>query len=571
MTDTAPEHTASPEDEVWVQVGKYFGPRTGMVQSLSNLAGACFITVYFTFLDDVPKTRFNLIEDALISVILFLFLVLVGWVLYRRWYRDIAVYIKCKIRHRDIDAVLERRAQKKVLNVPVATSAVSMFNWTLAAVIVTVMNVLEPYEGIQDADLVMYSVKLFAGIIFGGLITSATIFFIMESFCRRHLHHFFPQGGLLQVKGVFRLNLRLRIMLTFVFASFIPITDVALVTYEKARMITVADPQEVLSSLGTIICFALLIDLSLAFLLSHLLAKIIVAPVTEMKEAMTRVERGDLHASVRVSDNNELGILGNHFNRMTEGLRDRYQIKKSLAMAREVQQDLLPRKSPDIEGLDIAGNIIYSDETGGDYFDYISPLNPQTPEIGVVVGDVSDHGIPSAILMASTRAFIRQRAALGGDLSTLVNDVNFQFTRDVEDSGRFMTLFFLSIDLTHETLTWVRAGHDAAMIYDPVLDTFDELKGEGVALGVEGEFQFNEYSRQGFGKGQVILMATDGLWEAVNHDGEMFGKQRILQMIRRNAHQSAQKIKRVILDRVQAFSRADVPEDDITLVVIKRT
>lgn len=558
------------KESAWVEVGNAFGVKSGGVQVFANLIGALFTTFYFTFLELLPTPRFNIFEDMMTSVLLFCVLVVIGWSLYRRWHRDIYIYINARTAGEPCDKRLESRVQKKVLNIPFVTSLISLFNWTLAAATVTVLYYLADAGADMTAEQYLYGARLFFGVMIGGTITSATIFFVMENFCRKYMHHFFPKGGMVHIKGVFKLNLRYRIIITFVFASFIPIIDVSLMSYTKAEMMLGQDPQQVLESLGMFISFALFVDLSVAILLSHLLSKIIVHPVTEMKNAMARVEKGDLNARVKVCDNNELGVLGNNFNRMTEGLRDRYHIRQSLALAREVQQDLLPKAPPAVEELDIAGKIIYSDETGGDYYDYIHPIDPASDKIGIVVGDVSEHGIPSAILMASTRAFIRQRAALEGDIATLITDVNYQFTRDVEDSGRFMTLFFISIEYKANLLRWVRAGHDAAILYDPVADNFDMLKGKGVALGINGEYQFSENSQKGFEKGWIIVLATDGLWEAVDADGQMFGKDRIRQIIRETANQSARSINQHIVDAVQAFSRSKVPEDDITLVVIKR-
>ncbi len=571
MPDTADINVMSTQenkiDPTWVQIKKYFTHGSDVVQIFANFVGASFTMFYFRYVDRVSEIKVNFSKDLAVFIIIFVLLVLIVRFIDKRWFQDIAEYIRLKVARQKPEPDLQNRTQKKVLNLPFVNSATTMLAWTLAAFIFPTHYLL--YHGISELST-EFAFRLFIGIFFGGIVTSATIFFLMENYCRKYLHHFFPEGGLVKIKGVFRLNLRFRIMITFVFASFIPITDVAIVSYSKAKMMLVAEPAQVLSSLSVVITFALIVDLSLAFILSHLLARIIVSPVTEMKNAMERVEKGDLSASVNVSDNNELGILGNNFNRMTEGLRDRYHIKQSLALAREVQQDLLPRNAPEIDGLDIAGHIIYSDETGGDYYDYIYPVDAQSQKIGIVVGDVADHGISSAILMASTRAFIRQRAALEGNVSTLINDVNYQFTRDVEDSGRFMTLFFLSIEFGKNSLEWVRAGHDAAILFDPLSETFEELKGKGVALGINSAYKFHENIKHGFEKDQIILLGTDGLWEAINQNGEMFGKNRIRDIIRQNAHKNAREIVNNILESVEAFSKTRVPEDDITLVVVKR-
>jgi sigma-B regulation protein RsbU (phosphoserine phosphatase) len=123
-----------------------------------------------------------------------------------------------------------------------------------------------------------------------------------------------------------------------------------------------------------------------------------------------------------------------------------------------VQQNLLPKENPRIKGLDIAGKSIYCDETGGDYYDFIKLDGGRPANIAIVVGDVSGHGIPSALLMATARAFIRQRAYLPGGLSQIISDVNRQIVGDVEDSGQFMTLFYMTVDQDNRCLEWVRAG-----------------------------------------------------------------------------------------------------------------
>ncbi|MCD4721645.1 MAG: PP2C family protein-serine/threonine phosphatase [Desulfobacula sp.] len=558
------------KDITWVKVGKYLGRMSLFVQILANLTGALFVTLYFMFFDNTSIIYTSLADELLVPMVMTVFLIFIGVTVYRKWFRDIDRYIKLKSMRRHTESALLKTVQRKILNLPFAASMTSLFNWGLASIIMSSMVLFDNGFSNLTTDIWFHVLRTFAGTIIGGIVTVAMIFFIMENFCRKIMPYFFPTGGLVKIKGVFRLSLRLRIMTTFVFASFIPITDLALLSYSKAKEMVGTDPEIILSSLGNLIIFILFVDLSLAMILSHLLSRIIVKPVTEMKNAMEQVEKGNLAASVKVSDNNELGILADNFNKMTEGLRDRYQIKQSLALAGEVQQGLLPEKEPEIEGLDIAGRIIYSDETGGDYYDYIYPTDPAGKKIGIVVGDVSEHGISSALLMASTRAFMRQRVALPGSLASIVNDVNFQFSRDVEDSGRFITLFFLSVEYGKNTLEWVRAGHEPAIFYDSLTDSFEELKGKGIALGIDGDFQYTEYERRGFKAGQMVILETDGLWEARNSKGEMFGKERIRKILKENNAETAREILDNIMESVENYTGSKIPEDDMTLVIVKR-
>ena len=249
--------------------------------------------------------------------------------------------------------------------------------------------------------------------------------------------------------------------------------------------------------------------------------------------------------------------------------KEHRRVREYLSLAMEVQQNLLPKSNPHVEGLDIAGKSIYCDETGGDYYDFLEVGNPGEGKIGVVVGDVADHGIPAALLMATVRALIRQRCSAFGKIDQVVSDVNRQLTNDVKDTGRFMTLFYTEIERPNRIMRWVNAGHEPAMLFDPDADTFSDLNGAGnLALGVFEDARFRE-AQQEIGPGQIILIATDGIWEARNPKGEMFGRGRIQRIIRRNASKSAGDIQNAILNALKRFQKDVKLEDDLTLVIIK--
>lgn len=297
----------------------------------------------------------------------------------------------------------------------------------------------------------------------------------------------------------------------------------------------------------------------------------IIVPVLSINDGANQVAAGNLDVILKPAGSNEISSLMSSFNKMVGGLKHRDQMRRSLEVAKEVQQNLLPAKDPEIEGLDIAGRSVYCDETGGDYFDYLLFDREQGARIGVVIGDVSGHGISSALLMASTRAFLRQRAALPGSTAAIISDVNAQFSRDVAESGSFMSMFYLTIDKGEKCLRWVRAGHDPAVIYDPKLDTLSELKGAGIALGVDEQFQFEENSRTDLREGQIILLGTDGIWEARNPEGEMFGKESMYALLRQNKDRDAAEILTGITEALNDFQRGATIEDDVTLIVIKLT
>ena len=254
---------------------------------------------------------------------------------------------------------------------------------------------------------------------------------------------------------------------------------------------------------------------------------------------------------------------------MAELDREHRKVRQSLSLAMEVQQNLLPGSTPSVKGLDIAGKSVYCDETGGDYYDFLKSARPEASAIRVVVGDVSDHGIPSALLMATARAFIRQRSSRPGSIAEIVTDTNRQLAGDVQDSGRFMTLFYADIDRQTNHMLWLNAGHEPAIIYDPDSDSFEELHGDGnLPLGISEDSQFRA-AQNVIAPNQIIVIATDGIREAQNRYGDMFGKEAIQKVIRQNAGAGATKILKAVFTAADLFQYGNKIEDDMTLVVVK--
>jgi serine phosphatase RsbU (regulator of sigma subunit) len=284
--------------------------------------------------------------------------------------------------------------------------------------------------------------------------------------------------------------------------------------------------------------------------------------------------------AIRVSEAKPIRVVVSHeditaLKLAEEALRkrehERDQLRHSLELAREVQQKLLPRENPVIAGLYVAGRSIYCDETGGDYYDFI-PLNQDGKQtLAVVVGDVSGHGISSALIMATVRASLRQRLSLPGSISRIIGDVNYQLAADVEDSGQFVTLFFIALDPVKRDLKWVRAGHDPAFFYDPAAAQIEELAGDGMVLGVDPHARFAVNKKGNFSPGSIIVLGTDGIWESRNLSGEMLGKEVINEIVRENASSCAAEILEAVITKIRKFQKGKKSDDDLTLVVVKAT
>ncbi len=132
-----------------------------------------------------------------------------------------------------------------------------------------------------------------------------------------------------------------------------------------------------------------------------------------------------------------------------------------------------------------------------------------------------------------------------------------------------MSMFYMTIDKTGKSLKWVRAGHDPAIFYDPDSKTISELKGAGMSLGLDENWQYEEDEKQNLANGQIIVLGTDGVWEARNPMGKMFGKEPIYTIIKENANLDAKSIQQSIIQALLKFQDNCKVEDDITLIVIK--
>ncbi len=296
------------------------------------------------------------------------------------------------------------------------------------------------------------------------------------------------------------------------------------------------------------------------------------------KDAVLAQEYREVEATVVAKDGRHIPILihGNTLRDDRENvignmsfITDMTEHKKALILAGEVQKSLLPQSEPVVKGLDIAGRNVSCDEIGGDYYDFIWRQGSGTGPFSVVVGDISGHGVDSALLMTTARAFLRMRASQPGTLSEIISSMNHHLVNDVLETGRFMTLFYLSLDPDAKSIEWVRAGHDPALLYDPASDTFEELKGSGIALGVVDDVEYLVHKRAELTDDQIIAVGTDGIWEALNPQGEMFGKERLRELIRSNAHESAGTILNRVYEELKQFTAGRKNEDDITLVIIK--
>ena len=533
----------------------------------ANAGGAVFCIAYFAYLDP-PSWNPSLNALFIIGLIVTAGLMVWGAFLSNRWSKDFDVAADILKHGGNFDSEFQARLQRKALNAPLVYSVISFANWCLASLILGGARFLAAVPG-ESMDATIWAVfRMVFGIVFSGVATVGFVFFYSDYALREFRPLVFPHGGLTRLKGVFRLSVRRRLIAGFTMVSIGPMFLVGVLVYHKATSLAAVDPDKLVSALVLVIFVVLAGIIGMSLVIIRLCSLSIANPVSEMEQAMSRVQNGDLTQKVPVRNNDELGELAESFNLMIDGLAERQRLQRSMNLAMEVQQNLLPKTAPHIDGLDMAGVSRYCDETGGDYFDYLPVPDGRDKAVRLVVADVADHGIHAALLMTTARAFLRQRAETENDPAGIINGVNRHLCPDVEESGGFMTLFLAEIDLNSMTVCWVRAGHQPGWLYDPATNQFSDLAGPGLPLGLIDDFRY-QTSETRIAPGQLIILATDGIWEAMDIKGRQFGKGAFQDLIRTHAHRPAKEIVALVLDEVMRFVQPAGLTDDATLMVVR--
>ena len=239
--------------------------------------------------------------------------------------------------------------------------------------------------------------------------------------------------------------------------------------------------------------------------------------------------------------------------------------KEQFRVAREIQQRLFPKSAPALPGFDIAGASYPAEATGGDYFDYLPMLNDR---LGVVVGDVTGHGVGPALLMAETRAYLRVLAGRREDVGEILTRANSVLSEDV-GSERFITLFLARLDPRNRLLSYASAGHPTGYILDAAGEIKTRLPRTGVPLGIRPDTQYASSPEIPLASGDIVLLVTDGIEECMAPDEAFFGVERTLDVVRANRERTAQEIVESLYQAARQFGRNTPQVDDVTVIVMK--
>ncbi len=238
--------------------------------------------------------------------------------------------------------------------------------------------------------------------------------------------------------------------------------------------------------------------------------------------------------------------------------------KAELQIAAQIQKSFMPDHAPEVFGFKLAAVSMPAREVGGDFYDFILlPGNKQ----GLVIADVAGKGIPAALFMALSRTIVRANATHEVSTLDVLREANNMISEDAS-AGMFVTLFYGILDGKSHTLTYANAGHPPLLIFKRDCRKCLELEVTGIALGALDGAEYEERQVQ-FLRGDVALLYTDGVTEAINGKRELYGIKRLSEIIMKSSHLSAKEIMRTVLDDITEFSSGQEQSDDITMIVLK--
>lgn len=250
---------------------------------------------------------------------------------------------------------------------------------------------------------------------------------------------------------------------------------------------------------------------------------------------------------------------------LIEHYLEKEKMKQCLKIAKDIQEGFLPKEVPQVPGLDIHGWGLSCEETGGDYYDFI-PF--PDGKLGLVIGDVAGHGIGSALLMATARAFLKVLMIKSEDLSDILYQMNNLLEKDMSE-GRFMTMFLGMVNGGKRSFNYSSAGHDSTLIFFKNTGQFERLESTGLPLGILMDQEYPEGKSLSLSPGDILVLLTDGVWEAKNQKGEKFGLERLCSIIKDSRYKKAQQIIDEIYQGIKNFCEESPQKDDITLVIAK--
>lgn len=315
-----------------------------------------------------------------------------------------------------------------------------------------------------------------------------------------------------------------------------------------------------------------------ALLLGWLLARSITKNVYSLWQGTERLRGGDFTTPIRVTSRDQLGDLAESFNLMSAGIQDllreqgeKERLEEELRIARRIQMSLLPAQgSFSVPGVRVAALCLPAAEVGGDYYDLL-PLSED--RMGVLVADVSGKGTSAALYMAELKGLVLSLSRIYDSPARLLSEAN-RILSTTLDSRSFVTMTYAVVDARVRRMSYARAGHNPILRYAKATGETHVLLSNGLGLGLDSGDRFDliiEEQTIALEPGDVFLFFTDGLSEAMNERSELYGEQRLRDVLESVRAQGMDEdaLKERILEDIRGFVGEAAQHDDMTMVVLK--
>ena len=326
----------------------------------------------------------------------------------------------------------------------------------------------------------------------------------------------------------------------------------------------------------------LIIEL-VALVMGLALARLITSSIHELFMGTERVRHGDFTHRISIMSNDQLGELAGSFNQMIGSIENLLQtaaekkrLDEELRIARQIQMSLLPRGQLDMPGLAVTALCVPAREVGGDYYDFFR-LGPD--RLGVLIADVSGKGTSAALYMAELKGLVLSLSQIYESPRQLLSEVNRLISEHL-DSRSFITMTYAVLDLEAGTMTYARGGHTPLIHMRQGGGAGEEhrvqvLIPSGMVLGLripgasEKFDELLEEDRVDLRTGDVIVLYTDGITEAMNDDSDLFGDSRLSGIVEEHGHLDSGELRERILREIEAFVGAAHQHDDMTMIIMK--
>ncbi len=324
---------------------------------------------------------------------------------------------------------------------------------------------------------------------------------------------------------------------------------------------------------------------TVAFAVGFTLARSITGAVHELFTGTEHVRRGDFAHRIAVGSHDQLGELADSFNSMTASVEDllhekaeKERLEQELRIARQIQMSLLPQGPLKLAGLSVTAHCEPAREVGGDYYDYL-PLGDR--RVGIIIADVAGKGTSAALYMAELKGLMLSLSQLQSSPRLLLIDANRIIAQHL-DARSFITMTYAVVDMCARTLTFARAGHCPLMYLPGTAGgrlpaagrKVQLLAPDGLVLGLKidnGE-RFDSLLREvtlPLGAGDLVLLFTDGITDAMNAAGEPFGEERLAALVEEHGGLPFEELRERILREIRAFVGDTSQHDDMTMVLLK--